>query len=146
MFLIFYLSTTFFICFLSSFFFFKQKTAYEMRISDCSSDVCSSDLDPFPLLFSAQPTQWLCLTPPAVRSCRRGHPAHDAFPRGRSRPGGPARSARWYPAPAPAPAPCGRRCPRCSHACRGRFRCSGVAGRPSRAPASSEERQEGEEG
>src|SRR3546814_16090549 len=26
-------------------FFFKQKTAYEMRISDWSSDVCSSDLD-----------------------------------------------------------------------------------------------------
>src|SRR3546814_3421069 len=31
------------LCFL--FFFFKQKTAYEMRISDWSSDVCSSDLD-----------------------------------------------------------------------------------------------------
>src|SRR3546814_9215518 len=29
-----------FVCF----FFFKQKTAYEMRISDWSSDVCSSDL------------------------------------------------------------------------------------------------------
>src|SRR3546814_20820539 len=28
----------------SVFFFFKQKTAYEMRISDWSSDVCSSDL------------------------------------------------------------------------------------------------------
>src|SRR3546814_10791146 len=28
------------------FFFFKQKTAYEMRISDLSSDVCSSDLRP----------------------------------------------------------------------------------------------------
>src|SRR3546814_6832548 len=28
------------------FFFFKQKTAYEMRISDWSSDVCSSDLSP----------------------------------------------------------------------------------------------------
>src|SRR3546814_2904221 len=32
----------FFVCF---FFFFKQKTAYEMRISDWSSDVCSSDLN-----------------------------------------------------------------------------------------------------
>src|SRR3546814_488146 len=33
------------ICFFSYFvFFFKQKTAYEMRISDWSSDVCSSDL------------------------------------------------------------------------------------------------------
>src|SRR3546814_13234390 len=31
-------------CFDYSFFFFKQKTAYEMRISDWSSDVCSSDL------------------------------------------------------------------------------------------------------
>src|SRR3546814_1806689 len=29
---------------MSFFFFFKQKTAYEMRISDWSSDVCSSDL------------------------------------------------------------------------------------------------------
>src|SRR3546814_20039343 len=29
---------------LDYFFFFKQKTAYEMRISDWSSDVCSSDL------------------------------------------------------------------------------------------------------
>src|SRR3546814_6914255 len=33
------------------FFFFKQKTAYEMRISDWSSDVCSSDLD-------TDPRQW----------------------------------------------------------------------------------------
>src|SRR3546814_8119687 len=36
------------LCWLSffcSFFFFKQKTAYEMRISDWSSDVCSSDLE-----------------------------------------------------------------------------------------------------
>src|SRR3546814_5938747 len=32
------------ICF-RFFFFFKQKTAYEMRISDWSSDVCSSDLN-----------------------------------------------------------------------------------------------------
>src|SRR3546814_5957685 len=36
---------------LSYIFFFKQKTAYEMRISDWSSDVCSSDL------FIAQVTQ-----------------------------------------------------------------------------------------
>src|SRR3546814_7455001 len=32
------------ICMLMFVFFFKQKTAYEMRISDWSSDVCSSDL------------------------------------------------------------------------------------------------------
>src|SRR3546814_5254164 len=31
--------------FVGFFFFFKQKTAYEMRISDWSSDVCSSDLE-----------------------------------------------------------------------------------------------------
>src|SRR3546814_1632715 len=38
------------------FFFFKQKTAYEMRISDWSSDVCSSDLemsDPLICIFLA---------------------------------------------------------------------------------------------
>src|SRR3546814_3928886 len=29
-------------------FFFKQKTAYEMRISDWTSDVCSSDLAEYP--------------------------------------------------------------------------------------------------
>src|SRR3546814_5610766 len=33
-----------FVVLLVIFFFFKQKTAYEMRISDWSSDVCSSDL------------------------------------------------------------------------------------------------------
>src|SRR3546814_15900524 len=32
------------VCVVEFFFFFKQKTAYEMRISDWSSDVCSSDL------------------------------------------------------------------------------------------------------
>src|SRR3546814_1625259 len=32
------------LCLLFFVFFFKQKTAYEMRISDWSSDVCSSDL------------------------------------------------------------------------------------------------------
>src|SRR3546814_3428417 len=39
-------SSSVFVCilFCVCFFFFKQKTAYEMRISDWSSDVCSSDL------------------------------------------------------------------------------------------------------
>src|SRR3546814_3809284 len=36
------------LCFCFYIFFFKQKTAYEMRISDWSSDVCSSDLLPLP--------------------------------------------------------------------------------------------------
>src|SRR3546814_18935332 len=49
------------------FFFFKQKTAYEMRISDWSSDVCSSDLArSFPRRVSR----------PAARSC------HHCFPLG----------------------------------------------------------------
>src|SRR3546814_3975208 len=43
-----------------SFFFFRQKTAYEMRISDWSSDVCSSDL-----------SQTGRTHPPAARLCRR---------------------------------------------------------------------------
>src|SRR3546814_3875098 len=34
------------VCFFVCFFFFKQKKAYEWRISDWSSDVCSSDLTP----------------------------------------------------------------------------------------------------
>src|SRR3546814_12415770 len=37
-----------------SIFFFKQKTAYEMRISDWSSDVCSSDLGDV----TARPSRW----------------------------------------------------------------------------------------
>src|SRR3546814_7712420 len=48
-------------CLLSSFFFFfKQKTAYEMRISDWSSDVCSSDLRPS---FGGSSTPWRRATP-----------------------------------------------------------------------------------
>src|SRR3546814_10003319 len=39
-----FMSSQHVICFCVMFFFFKQKTAYEMRISDWSSDVCSSDL------------------------------------------------------------------------------------------------------
>src|SRR3546814_1848233 len=41
-----YMSVCFVFCYFVYlfFFFFKQKTAYEMRISDWSSDVCSSDL------------------------------------------------------------------------------------------------------
>src|SRR3546814_4426701 len=40
------------VCCVSFFFFFKQKTAYEMRISDWSSDVCSSDLDYAEVIFT----------------------------------------------------------------------------------------------
>src|SRR3546814_9182913 len=45
------------------FFFFKQKTAYEMRISDWSSDVCSSDLP------------WNCATKRVVLSPDAAAPA-----------------------------------------------------------------------
>src|SRR3546814_3851511 len=52
-----------------NFFFFKQKTAYEMRISDWSSDVCSSDLARHPgALHCAQCTS----CPESVFLLRRG--------------------------------------------------------------------------
>src|SRR3546814_17624141 len=41
-------------------FFFKQKTAYEMRISDWSSDVCSSDLLDHLLSKDSRRIFWLC--------------------------------------------------------------------------------------
>src|SRR3546814_2472462 len=51
------------------FFFFKQKTAYEMRISDWSSDVCSSDLPhhvEHQRLFSSSATTYTPLGVPFV--------------------------------------------------------------------------------
>src|SRR3546814_4348623 len=58
------------------FFFFKQKTAYEMRISDWSSDVCSSDL-PGARLWSddgsretARQSLRMALTPDSVTSAK----------------------------------------------------------------------------
>src|SRR3546814_2369238 len=39
-------------------FFFKQKTAYEMRISDWSSDVCSSDLSNVTVFAVPSPPDW----------------------------------------------------------------------------------------
>src|SRR3546814_4403235 len=41
-------------------FFFKQKTAYDMRISDWSSDVCSSDLPPGGNQPSDRRWTWTC--------------------------------------------------------------------------------------
>src|SRR3546814_14905320 len=57
-------------------FFFKQKTAYEMRISDWSSDVCSSDLEvPKAVLFSknslAPLTKFGRMARALLRSCTR---------------------------------------------------------------------------
>src|SRR3546814_5987738 len=53
------------------FFFFKQKTAYEMRISDWSSDVCPSDL-----AVQAQARRAMCHGIPADRA-RRSATMHD---------------------------------------------------------------------
>src|SRR3546814_6504508 len=51
------------------FFFFKQKTAYEMRISDWSSDVCSSDLT------ALDPEQHpLAVDVVDLERCHLGHP------------------------------------------------------------------------
>src|SRR3546814_9470241 len=50
------------------FFFFKQKTAYEMRISDWSSDVCSSDLTLSTTIFAARRVAPPDLIVPALAS------------------------------------------------------------------------------
>src|SRR3546814_5355822 len=50
---------------LSCIFFFKQKSAYEMRISDWSSDVCSSDLSD-PRCFIPQADEGARATAPVV--------------------------------------------------------------------------------
>src|SRR3546814_6274349 len=67
-------------------FFFKQKTAYEMRISDWSSDVCSSDLtaaiaaEPYPVVHSSS---W------PAQSGRAGGEPTPAEPSGGGHPGHP---------------------------------------------------------
>src|SRR3546814_9734999 len=48
------------------FFCFKQKTAYEMRISDLSSDVCSSDLM---VTISPATSLWMSMTIGTMKSC-----------------------------------------------------------------------------
>src|SRR3546814_13236007 len=55
------------------FFFFKQKTAYEVRISDWSSDVCSSDLPDAAAAAKDAPTDW-----PHVDSAIAADPAIEA--------------------------------------------------------------------
>src|SRR3546814_7010200 len=57
------------VLFVLCFFFFKQKTAYEMRISDWSSDVCSSDL--------RAPRGSTSPKPRATAPLARGRPARD---------------------------------------------------------------------
>src|SRR3546814_7034426 len=69
-------------------FFFKQKTAYEMRISDWSSDVCSSDLHAVPRAFDpgGRPRLW--------GRGARGGPADRDRHRRRPRGDGPGRRPR----------------------------------------------------
>src|SRR3546814_5873160 len=52
--------------------FFKQKTAYEMRISDWSSDVCSSDLIELPAASAPQLHPIARLGRPRLLARRRG--------------------------------------------------------------------------
>src|SRR3546814_7469684 len=85
-------------------FFFKQKTAYEFRISDWSSDVCSSDLTSISPMISApdRPGSLVCGGPSShgssASSCRastRGSASSSAPPRTAPRKIAPARwSAR----------------------------------------------------
>src|SRR3546814_3495869 len=79
-----------------SFLFFKQKTAYEMRISDWSSDVCSSDLHGM-LVDRAVGRKQERERGIGNRECQRGatcrFPQHN--PRGRTR----GRAALTFPIP-----------------------------------------------
>src|SRR3546814_10881619 len=75
------------------FFFFKQKTAYEMRISDWSSDVCSSDLiksDGFVRQALGQALEDVLLARRESRDedSRIGRPARPAFGIGKALKGG----------------------------------------------------------
>src|SRR3546814_6602829 len=56
-------------------FFFKQKTAYEMRISDWSSDVCSSDLAGGRAAYHAGGQHCLCHHRRGARRARPDSPA-----------------------------------------------------------------------
>src|SRR3546814_15189039 len=116
-----------YMCAFSVFFFFKQKTAYEMRISDWSSDVCSSDLCQRSCQSAreAAPSKphstILPRTLPSDRSC----PPH--FPPMRNaREGRPAHSRQSPSAAVPSVARCcwwARHLPRASDKERGRESC-----------------------
>src|SRR3546814_9363886 len=71
------------------FFFFKQKTAYEMRISDWSSDVCSSDLKKKEICHGDHPSDRPCRTSAGRGDARQfqGRGRAPAAHRGRTVPG-----------------------------------------------------------
>src|SRR3546814_3138196 len=91
------------VCFSAfSFFFFKQNAAYELRISDWSSDVCSSDLlgigvgEDDPRLFGiGKPLRVPCVDQLGPRSLARlGRVDHAMLGIGMDRLAGPARRQR----------------------------------------------------
>src|SRR3546814_5717253 len=65
-----------YLCVVFIFFFFKQKTAYEMRISDWSSDVCSSDLSASCCTRRAKRTSPCSPTWPMWPSCKPPRKCH----------------------------------------------------------------------
>src|SRR3546814_16708223 len=62
-------------------FFFKQKTAYEMRISDWSSDVCSSDLRGYVCKSSLNQWRARIYNPWILALWKRWHPWREFFAR-----------------------------------------------------------------
>src|SRR3546814_17414755 len=62
------------------FFFFKQKTAYEMRISDWSSDVCSSDLSGFKYPSTIDASVTVGCSPPRPKQAGPGSEPADRGP------------------------------------------------------------------
>src|SRR3546814_1918999 len=68
------------------FFFFKQKTAYEMRISDWSSDVCSSDLNhPDHSPARPSPPRAILIERRRRATARKAHPSGQASKRSEER-------------------------------------------------------------
>src|SRR3546814_7700083 len=70
------------VCVFVLFFFFKQKTAYEMRISDWSSDVCSSDLfqKAGARVIGLSADDYPTLAKFSVEACRNAFPVATASP------------------------------------------------------------------
>src|SRR3546814_18038701 len=65
-----------------AFFLFKQKTAYEMRISDWSSDVCSSDLAKAEVRMARPVIAWVPASAgDRLASCFKGLNADQAWPK-----------------------------------------------------------------
>src|SRR3546814_3651166 len=95
-------------------FFFKQKTAYEMRISDWSSDVCSSDLRH---RVARGGTEAEALIKSALRAARSAAGRRAACRGCKARPGAPS-AARWHAPPAASPAICDRHRAAAADACR----------------------------